>query len=139
MTSSDPNRLDRIEALVESNARAIEALSADSTNKIQETVSSFNLFKQIYQKLKTLNLNCWQIIAFIPFAITNFFIFLCLLIDGLTFLGLLGAKIARMEVSPWNVPANRIYQGLIALCLNIILFVVCYSILDGVEKIDHKS
>ncbi len=49
MTNSDPNRLDRIEALVESNARAIEALSASNAEAGKERAKLYQLMADLAQ------------------------------------------------------------------------------------------
>ncbi len=49
MSNSDPSRLDRIEALVESNARAIEALSASDAEGKKERARLYELVADVAQ------------------------------------------------------------------------------------------
>ena len=52
MTNSDPNRLDQIEALVESNARAIEALS---TNDAESKKDRARLYEIMGERICTVS------------------------------------------------------------------------------------
>lgn len=66
MNNPDLNRLDRIEALVESNARAIEALSADNAEIKKQQARLFEIMGNLAQShadLAQQNANVAQAIA----------------------------------------------------------------------------